>query len=395
MSPLGETGPDAQAGGTPPQGPRAGPSRTRRAPGPASGRVGAAGRDPTISIAHAAMQSLLGHRISPSPENYLVWFSYHAGTHPGLREVVDARQAEPGGLQQGDLDELHAAFCAGEPQAVAIGLVSRQLEAALTDAAGMLGTAQEDAARYGTRLEGLTDTLVAAGPTLNDALRRILADTQVLCRNSRSLAQRLAERAREAETLRGALREARTAAATDALTGLPNRRAFEERLTEAMAPGPEEASPLCLIMFDIDHFKSVNDRYGHPAGDAVLCGLANTLREWARPADRLARVGGEEFAVILPATSPEEAIPLADALRRAVARDGFLAGANGERLSVTISLGVALRQPGETGETLMGRADTALYEAKRQGRDRVVLDFRDQDGGPAAPTPEKKQRSWR
>jgi len=382
MPPLGEHGSDARAEATPAQD---GPPPTARGPA----------RDPAIGTAHAAMQSLLGHRISPSPENYLGWFSYHAGTHPGLREALDARLGRQGRLEQADLDEIHAQFCAGEPHVLTIGQVSRQLEAALSDAAGMLGSAREDAASYGNRLEGLTDTLAAAGPTLNDALRRILADTQALCRNSRSLAERLSERAREAEALRVALQEARRAAATDALTGLPNRRAFEERLAEAMTPGPEEAGPLCLIMFDIDHFKSVNDRYGHPAGDAVLRSLANTLREWARPADRLARVGGEEFAVILPATPREEAMPLADALRRAVARDGLLAGANGERLSVTISLGVAQRQPGETGEALMGRADTALYEAKRQGRDRVVLDFRDQDGGPAAPTPEKKQRSWR
>ncbi len=377
MAPMGEAGSDARG---------AGPAQPVR--------------DPAIGTAHAAMQSLLGHRISPSPENYLVWFSYHAGTHPGLREAMDARQAQ-GTLEQADLDDIHARFCAGEPQATVIGQVSRQLEAALSDAAGMLGSAHEDAARYGNRLEGLTDTLAAAGPTLNDALRRILADTQALCRNSRSLAHRLAERAREAEALRGALQEARRAAATDPLTGLANRRAFEEQLAEALAEG--DGGPACLVMLDIDHFKSVNDRYGHPAGDAVLRGVAATLREWAGPAHRLARVGGEEFAVILPGTGREEAARLADSLRRAVAQEGFLTGSDAQRLSVTISLGVAQRQPGETGEALMGRADAALYDAKRQGRNRVVADLPprspgDQDGGPEAPPAEAcatRQVAWR
>jgi len=350
MPPLGETGAEPAGKAAPP------------------------GRDPAIGTAHAAIQSLLSHRISPSPENYLVWFSYHAGTHPGLREALDARAAEPGGIAQPDLDELHARFCSGEPQAQAIGQVSRQLEAALSDVAAMLGTAHDDAARYGSRLEGLTDTLEAAFPTLNDALRRILADTQALCRSSRGLAQRLAERAREAEALRGALQEARRAAATDALTGLPNRRAFEEGLAEALAEAEAAHAPLCLLLFDIDHFKAVNDRHGHPAGDAVLRGVADALREWARPQDGVARVGGEEFAAILPATPRETAAGLAEALRRAVARGGVVLGPEALRLSVTISLGVAQRQPGEAGPALLGRADAALYDAKRQGRDRVVLD---------------------
>ncbi|HEV7455671.1 MAG TPA: diguanylate cyclase [Roseococcus sp.] len=376
MPPLGEAGRDPRKGNTP-------------------------GRDPAISTAHATMQSLLDHRMSPSPENYLVWFSYHAGTHPELRDALDARLAAQGRLEQADLNEMHARFCAGEPQAQAIGQVSRQLEAALNDAAGMLGSAHDNASSYGTRLEGLTDTLEAAFPSLNEPLRRILADTQALCHSSRTLAQRLAERAREAEALRDALKEARRAAATDALTGLPNRRSFEERLAEALARANSEQTPLCLLMFDIDHFKSVNDTHGHPAGDAVLRGVADTLREWARPHDRLARVGGEEFAAILPTTSRETAAGLADSLRRAVAGEGFIVGAEGQQLSVTISLGVAQLQPPETGEVLLGRADAALYDAKRQGRDRVVLDLplpprepAPEDAGAGEPG-EARPLSWR
>jgi len=374
-----------------------GEARALKKPGVAAATSGqtpsmTAGRDPAIGTAHATMQSLLGHRISPSPENYLVWFSYHAGTHAGLREEMDARHIRQGAIHQLDLDEVYARFCAGEPQALALGDVSRQLEAALGDAVGILDSAHDDAARYGNRLEGLSDTLAAAAPTLTDALRRILADTQALCRNSRGLAQRLAERAREAEALRGALAEARRAAATDSLTGLCNRRAFDEALCSGMQAAEAQGAPLCLVTFDIDHFKIVNDRHGHAAGDAVLQGLAQTLREWARPGDHPARVGGEEFAVILPDTGHEEATQLAETLRRTTEREAFLASNGGERLSITISLGVAELRPAEPREELLARADAALYAAKHQGRNRVVCELaprtpRDWDAGPEAVQP--------
>jgi len=348
-------------------------------PAPQAGAM--PGRDPAIGLAHAAMESLLRHKISPLPENYLLWFRFHEGADAGLRAAMQERLDAAGTLDASELRALHARFCAAEaPLAagsaplLAIGQVSRQLEAALNDAAVMLGTAHDDAARYGTRLEGLSGTLEAALPSLDDALRRILADTQALCRSSRCLATRLAERAREAEALRGALQEARRAALTDPLTGLPNRRAFEERLDETLARAGAGRWSFCLLLLDLDHFKSVNDRHGHLAGDAVLRRLAELLRAWARPHDWLARLGGEEFAALLPATPMEEALAHAEALRRAVAGEVFPLGQEGPGLTVTLSAGIAQHRQGEAGEALLGRADAALYAAKRQGRDRVVTD---------------------
>ncbi len=131
--------------------------------------------------------------------------------------------------------------------------------------------------------------------------------------------------------------------------------------------------PLSLAVLDIDHFKAVNDTYGHAAGDVVLRGVARVLRAGLAAGEWPARVGGEEFAVVLPGAGQEEARTRGEALRRAVAGIDFLAGAEGARFSVTVSLGVAEHRRGEAAEALIARADTALYTAKRRGRDRVVI----------------------
>ncbi|MEO8274512.1 MAG: GGDEF domain-containing protein, partial [Chloroflexota bacterium] len=149
----------------------------------------------------------------------------------------------------------------------------------------------------------------------------------------------------------------------DALTGLANRRAFDGRLTRELARGANGA--FSLVMLDIDHFKRVNDELGHPAGDAVLRWLGETLRANARRVDMVARYGGEEFVAILTDTSLSDARGWAERVRQSVGS----AGAPGLDRVVTVSLGVAEWHPGETGDAIVARADHALYVAKNTGRD--------------------------
>ena len=163
--------------------------------------------------------------------------------------------------------------------------------------------------------------------------------------------------------------ELRLRAQTDALTGLPNRRHFfEVGLASATVAGPDAV--LSVLLLDIDHFKSINDSFGHPVGDEVLRELASRCRGLLRGHDLIARIGGEEFAVILPGTGPAEATEIAERLRMAFA--GSPVATQGGEVRVTISLGGAmLSATGETFEVLLKRADAALYEAKRGGRNRV------------------------
>ncbi len=163
----------------------------------------------------------------------------------------------------------------------------------------------------------------------------------------------------------------REIADTDALTELANRRRFLAFAQEKIALGVEQGTPLALLMVDIDHFKRINDTYGHAAGDQALRLLGATLRESTRKADCAARLGGEEFAILLAGATPAVALAIAERICEQVAKLAVLDG-TGRQFGYTVSIGLAALGEGETRpEDLLARADAALYRAKRGGRNRV------------------------
>jgi two-component system, cell cycle response regulator len=170
-----------------------------------------------------------------------------------------------------------------------------------------------------------------------------------------------------------AMRELRRLATRDALTGLLNRRAFDAVLSGEVDRARRLGRPLALVVLDLDHFKAVNDTRGHPAGDAVLSAVARVLEAGVRSIDKVARLGGEEFAVLLMETDAPDALVVARRLVEAV-RGRPVGLAEGGELAVTVSAGVAgLAGYGESGAALLTSADKALYAAKHGGRNRAVL----------------------
>ena len=157
----------------------------------------------------------------------------------------------------------------------------------------------------------------------------------------------------------------------DELTGLYNRRHFEERAVEECNRAQRYKRPLSLLLCDLDHFKQVNDQYGHGAGDSVLRQVGHTIQQCCRTSDLTARLGGEEFTVMLPETGLEEAQQVAERLRTAISVLTF-AHPSGQ-FHITMSIGVAEVRPTQTLAELLKEADEALYAAKRTGRNRVVL----------------------
>jgi diguanylate cyclase (GGDEF)-like protein len=172
--------------------------------------------------------------------------------------------------------------------------------------------------------------------------------------------------------LRRALRREQRMARTDDLTGAHNRRQFFELGERLFAVARRQAQPLALILLDIDRFKGINDNHGHEAGDAVLVHVVEVMRAQLRGVDLLARIGGEEFAILLPQTDTERALHVAERLRQELAQRAVeLAGT---LLRVTVSAGVAtLEATDEALESLMRRADAGLYAAKQSGRDRICV----------------------
>jgi diguanylate cyclase (GGDEF)-like protein len=176
--------------------------------------------------------------------------------------------------------------------------------------------------------------------------------------------RRLARANRELESREHEIRELML---TDMLTGVGNRRRLDDALVTEVDRANRYSHPLSLVILDIDHFKQVNDTWGHETGDHVLKEIGAALRTISRKADIVTRMGGEEFVVVLPATDLAEAVICAERLRCALAVREF-----GLPRPVTSSFGVACLMAGESGASLLARADTALYEAKQHGRNRVV-----------------------
>jgi diguanylate cyclase len=213
-----------------------------------------------------------------------------------------------------------------------------------------------------TRLEGLLGTMDAHQQQRD-------AREQEVASRLQSLAGRVATMEQEAVGFRAHLEEQRQKALIDTLTGLPNRAAWNERLEHEVAQLQKRRSNLLLGILDLDHFKRINDGYGHLAGDKVLKIVAAQLKKRLRSSDFIARFGGEEFVVLLPDTALVDGVALLERLRQAVEQCPF--HFKGEPVTITVSMGITLFKPGERSDLVLKRADEALYRAKAEGRNRI------------------------
>ena len=182
-------------------------------------------------------------------------------------------------------------------------------------------------------------------------------------------------RKRYTERLRDNVQLSIEAAITDGLTGLHNRRYMESHLASLVEQAASRGKPLAVLVLDIDYFKSINDTYGHDAGDDVLREFAIRVRKSIRGIDLACRMGGEEFVVVMPETDMAVAATVAERLRRRIATEPFPIEQGNKMVAVTISIGIAvLESPDDNSAQILKRADQALYRAKRDGRNRVVAD---------------------
>ncbi|MES1191634.1 MAG: diguanylate cyclase [Steroidobacter sp.] len=182
--------------------------------------------------------------------------------------------------------------------------------------------------------------------------------------------KRVAELEAEAQKLQTQLHAEQQVSLLDGLTKLPNRLAYDKRMEEEMQRSKRFGQAVCVAVWDVDHFKKVNDTYGHRAGDRVLCNVADYLKSHARSTDFIARYGGEEFVMILVGTQIDNAMALLEKIRVSIAKLGF--HYRGQPVPITISCGVSELKQNDSAESVFERADKALYQAKKQGRNRCL-----------------------
>ncbi|WP_341521781.1 diguanylate cyclase [Pseudomonas sp. G.S.17] len=247
--------------------------------------------------------------------------------------------------------------------------VSRDLNSQLREQVDGLQSSVQDAPDLSSLKRVLENRLEGLLSTMDQHQVQRDAREQEVAERLHSLATRVATMEQEALGFRGHLEEQRQKALIDPLTSLPNRAAWGERLEQEMAEWQQHKNSLLVCMLDLDHFKRINDGFGHLAGDRVLKIIATVLKKRLRSSDFIARFGGEEFVLLLPATAVSTGLTLLDKLRAAVELCPF--HFKGEPVTVTVSMGVTAFRAGERSDVALKRADQALYRAKENGRNRI------------------------
>ncbi len=311
--------------------------------------------------------------IPMTAESYAVWREYRLGADPQLRRILDVMLGNDRVPDHAALHRLYEQYCAPRHQTVALQDVGARALATLERVTAYLSNMQGAATDYRNSLRAASVGLEGNAEGLPPLLHRLADETQEMISQSALLVRQLNQSASRIEELEQFLGEARQEAATDTLTELPNRRAFDAALKAAAAAAMNSEEQLAVLLADADHFKRVNDTWGHETGDRVLRAIADAMRQAVRGRDFEARYGGEEFVAILPDTGSEGALAVADNIRVAVSRQSVPAGKGEPDLFVTISVGVSVYDAGEKLSQLLARADAALYQAKQDGRNRAVL----------------------
>jgi diguanylate cyclase len=331
----------------------------------------------TMAFAEIALGQIKALRQPASPRNFEIWYNYATGYNPSLNQVVNDVLASKGTLTEVDIDEIYAAHIANTRFSDRIGSLNSKVMDEIDQIMSMIESAAGAAGRHTESLADVTSQLGNAKDRegLRTIIESLVATAKEMENNNQALEARLNASKQEINQLQQSLEVVRNESLTDPLTSLANRKGFDEMFAKAIADAVARDEPLSLLLTDIDYFKSFNDTYGHLTGDQVLRLVAMSVKQNVKGQDIAARYGGEEFAVVLPSTALRQAATVGDHIRRAVMSKELMKRSTGEHLGrITISVGVAVLQRGDTPQELIGRADMCLYAAKRNGRNRVICE---------------------
>lgn len=321
-----------------------------------------------------AIALLSKHQIPMSPYNYRMGYDCVSGKNAalkkGLDEAVNSQEKSLGER----LWELYQRLYILDDQS--LDEIRRELN-------NIIHSMQMDIERSGGKLSTYADRLTRFAAVLNESpspqamaaeVEMVIQDTRATELTQRQFNAQLTQISSEMDALRKELAQIREESYIDSLTGISNRKSFDTALEDAVQKTRAEKSTFCVLIADVDHFKQVNDNYGHLIGDKVLRFVASTFKWCVKGKDMVARFGGEEFSVILMNTDITGAYSVAEQIRRAVCA-GKIKDMNSQKLldQVTISIGIAQFDSSDLPNELLQRADEALYKAKDKGRNRVEI----------------------
>ncbi len=327
------------------------------------------------TLARQTVDDLLAMRIIPVPRNYELWYTHLSGTNPQLSQRLNDLAAEHGSITHEMLESAYQLHLENvEADKEAIGSAASEIESAAGDLLKRLAVSQAPLQDYSATLDAFPERIREASTLkcLAGSIAALAGETARALEHNRSLQEQVDRSARRISTLRQSLANVRRTATTDALTGLLNRRAFEARARRAV--GQEGDELWTLLIADIDHFKLFNDLHGHHTGDLVLRLVARLLEQNVKGRDTVGRYGGEEFAILLAGANGSGGEAVGRQICEAISAKSLVDKSSQRTVGrITLSIGVAQHRPGERLSALMERADSALYMAKRTGRNRVLV----------------------
>jgi diguanylate cyclase len=332
----------------------------------------------TMAFAEIALGQIKSLRQTAVPRNYEIWYVYATGYNAPLNKIINETLARNGKLTESDLEQIYETYLSHIKTTDRIDKVGARVIGEIDDVMKLLNDALGMSAVYDASLSGASERLSAAqsGDQIKTIVDVLVKSTREMRETNRALEERLVLSKNEISNLQQSLEAIRAESLTDPLTGLGNRKYFDRMIDMAVQNAFANSEPLSLLLFDIDHFKSFNDSYGHLTGDQVLRLVGLSLKQTIKGQDITARYGGEEFAVVLPNTPLRQALTVADHIRRAVMAKELKKKSTGEILGrVTISVGVSMLKQGDDTDSLIERADGCLYAAKRNGRNRVICEL--------------------
>lgn len=319
-----------------------------------------------------SIQWLSKYNIAPTPHNFQLAYEYVSGRYKSLTEEIDKQLDNKNELSAKQLIELYQRFFLHDQES--IEAIRQELKSVIEKLQDEFGISTKKLSVYAKSLDQFMGRLEApmnVAETKSETLK-VINETSTMGKANSRLDAQLGKIIDEVNMLRTELEQIREEAMTDTLTQIANRKAFDIALEQTMLHAQQTGNSFCVVMADIDHFKKFNDNFGHLIGDKVLRFVASTFKSLIKGSDIAARYGGEEFVLILPKTQLNGALALANQLRKAIADGDLKDKATGERYGlITISLGVTQYRANDLPNTLVHRADKALYLAKNRGRNRV------------------------